>query len=264
MPKLKRGKIITVTSMKGGVGKTITVLQLAAILKKIKKKILIIDLDLYNGDIAFALNLDVKSNIYNLCDDVANNRYKSDLIQEYIVKYDDYIDILSSPKDPRQASKIDRKYLEVILRSFVNKYDVTLIDTNHILSVTNMVAFECSDAILNIFTNDAFDIKSTKNFISICKNMEVDNLFLVLNNAIDERKKYFSEYDIESVIKSKINYIIPKNFYIKNLDKYIVDGKTLEVCEKILNSNSKESVNFSHLAISLLDDNRRDDENEEK
>lgn len=264
MPKIKKGKVITVTSMKGGVGKTISVLQLAAVLKKIKKRILIVDLDLYNGDIAFSLNLDVKSSVYNLCDDVANNRYKSDLIKEYIVKYDESIDILASPKDPRQATKIDRKYLEVILKSFVNKYDVVLIDTNHILSVTNMVAFECSDVILNIFTNDAFDIKSTKNFISICKNMNVDNLILVLNNATDERKKYFSNYDIENIIKSKINFIISKNFYIKNLDKCIIEGKTLEVCEKMLKNSSKDSVNFSHFALSLLEDKEKSDKNEEE
>lgn len=264
MSKIRKGKVITVTSMKGGVGKTIAVLQLAAILKKIKKRILIIDLDLYNGDIAFALNLDVKGNIYNLCDDVANNRYKYDDDKEYIIKYDDYIDILSSPKDPRQASRIDRKYLEVILKSFANRYDVILIDTNHILSVTNMVAFECSDIILDIFTNDALDIKSTKIFVSICKNMDVDNLVLVLNNAVDDRKKYFTNYDMENLITEKINFTIPKSFYIKGIDKYIIEGKTLELFEKMLNNNSKDSVNFSRLALKLLEDNVEEDKDEEK
>lgn len=263
MPKVKRGKIVTITSMKGGAGKTIAALQLAAALKKIKKRILIVDLDLYNGDIAFSLNLDVKSSIYNLCDDVANNRYKSDLLDEYIVKYDEMIDIIASPKDPRQATKIDRKYLEVILRSLVNKYDVILIDTNHILSVTNMVAFECSDVILDVFTNDAFDLKSTKNFISICKNMNVDNLLLVLNNATDERKKYFKNHDIESIIKNKIDFVIPKSFYIKNIDKFIIEGQILSACEKLLKNNSKDSVLFSNLAIKLLGD-VGDDKNEKE
>ena len=78
-------------------------------------------MDLYNGDIAFALNLDVKSNIYNLCDDIANNRYKSDSKDEYIVHYNDYIDILSSPKDPRHASKIDRKSLEIVITLILSK-----------------------------------------------------------------------------------------------------------------------------------------------
>lgn len=264
MPKIKKGKVITVTSMKGGVGKTITVLQLAALFRRLKKKVLIIDLDLYNGDIAFALNLDVKGSIYNLCDDVANNRYKGDSKENYVIKYDEYIDVVASPKDPRQASKIDRKYLEVILKSFIHKYDAIIIDTNHILSVTNMVAFECSRAIVNVFTNDAFDLKNTKNFIAICKNMEVDNLSLVLNNAIDERKNAFSNYDIESVIKEKIDYVIPRKFHIRNLDKNIIDGKTLEMCEKVLKENSKDTATFSKFATGLIEDDGKDDTDEEE
>lgn len=264
MIKTERGKIITITSMKGGVGKTMFTLQLAALFKKLKIKVLVVDLDLYNGNIAFSLDLDVKSTIYNICDDVANNRYKSDLLKEYIIKYDEYIDILSAPKDPRQASKIDRKTLDIVLRSFVNKYEVILIDTNHILTINNMVAFECSDTILDVFTNDAFDIKNTKNFIALCKNMKVDNLSLLLNYSSDERNKYFNEYDIETLIKDKIDFIMPRCFNIKNLDKYIVDGKTLDACEKTLKNNTKECKHFSSFALKLLENDRKGDDNEKK
>ena len=264
MTNVNKGKVITITSMKGGVGKTVFTLLLASALKNLDKKVLIVDLDLYNGDIVFSLNLDAKSTIYNLCDDVANNRYKSDLLNEYIIKYDENIDIISSPKDPRQASKVDKRNLDIVLRTFSNKYDVVLIDTNHILDVTNFVAFECSDIILNIFTNDAFDIKNTKNFVSICKNMKVDNLKLMLNCAKDERKKYFSEYDIESVIKEGIDYILSKNYYIKNLDKIIIEGKTLEACEKVIKSNTKELPNLSDFALELLKDNRKGGKNEKE
>lgn len=264
MPKVNKGKVITITSMKGGVGKTIFTLALATALKKEDKKVLIVDLDLYNGNIAFSLNLNIKATIYNICDDVANNRYKSDLLSEYIIKYDDNIDIISSPKDPRQASKIDGRYLDIMLRSFVNKYDVVLIDTNHILDVTNMIAFECSNTILDLFTNDAFDIKNTKNFASICKNMKVDNVKFVLNNSFCDRKKYFNEYEIESLIKEEISYIVPKNFYIKNIDKYIVDGKTLDVLEKLVKANSNNQDSLCYFALSLLDDNRKGDNNEKE
>lgn len=264
MANVNKGKVITITSMKGGVGKTVCTLLLASAFKKLNKKVLIVDLDLYNGDIVFSLGLNVKSTIYNLCDDVANNRYKSDLLNEYIIKYDENIDIISAPKDPRQASKVDKRNLDIVLRTFSNKYDVVLIDTNHILDVTNFIAFECSDTILNIFTNDAFDIKNTKNFVSICKNMKVDNLKLLLNCAKDERKKYFGEYDIESVIKENIDYILSKKYYIKNLDKIIIEGKTLEACEKVIKSTTKELPNLSDFALELLKDNRKGDKYEEK
>lgn len=263
MAKIKRGKVMTITSMKGGVGKTMSTLLIAELLKQNKKNTLIVDLDLYNGDIAFALNLDVKSNIYSLCDDVTNNRYNSNT-SDYLVKYDEYIDILPSPKDPRQASKIDRRSLEIVLRSFYNRYDVILIDTNHILSVTNMVAFELSDVILNIFTNDALDLKSTKTFISICKNMNVENLHLALNVASDDRRNYFSLYEIESIIRDKIDFIIPRNFYINNIDKQIIDGKILEQFDKQLKSKSEYVTTFSKSVLKLLEDDKGDIENEKE
>lgn len=259
----KRGSVITVTSMKGGVGKTTAVLLMAELFKKNKLKTLVLDLDLYNGDIAFALNLDVKSNIYSLCDDIANNRYKSDTQEEYIIKYDDYIDILSSPKDPRHASKIDSKSLGIVIKSMANKYDVVLIDTNHILSVTNMVAFENSDAIVNIFTNDAMDLKRTKTFISICKNVDVKNLCLVLNTVVDERKQCFSQFEIESIIKEKIDFIIPSNFYVKNIDKHIIDGDLLSCYSKMLKYKIDEIVQFSHSVLNLLN-SKGDEENEKE
>lgn len=264
MQNVIKGKMITITSMKGGVGKTVFTLQLAAALKKQKKKVLIVDLDLYNGDIAFALNLDVKSTIYNLCDDVTNNRYKSDLLNKYIVKYDEGVDILPSPKDPRQASKIDKRILDMVLRTFTNKYDVILIDTNHMLTVTNMVAFECSDLILDIFTNNAFDLKNTKNFVALFKNMKVDNIKLLLNYSMDDKKKYFSEQDIETIIDGKIDFILSRNYYIKNIDKLTVDNKLFETCEKTVKNNSKDVPNFLSFALDLLNNNRKGGKNEEE
>ena len=78
-----------------------------------------------------------------------------------------------------------------MINEFTSKYDVILIDTTHVLNPHNMMAFELSDTILEIFTNDALDLKSTKTFISICKNMGVTNLYTVLNNSVDNRKSYF-------------------------------------------------------------------------
>lgn len=49
--KITKSKVITVTSVKGGVGKTTFVLSLAAQYKMQDKKVLIIDMDLFSGDI---------------------------------------------------------------------------------------------------------------------------------------------------------------------------------------------------------------------
>ena len=55
----KSGKIICVTSVKGGVGKTTTLLNLAGIYSLEKYRVLILDLDLFAG--AIAVNLDIRN-----------------------------------------------------------------------------------------------------------------------------------------------------------------------------------------------------------
>ena len=60
--------------------------------------------------------------LFNSVDDYNNNRYKE--FKNYVTSYDSYIDVLSSPKDPREAGKIDAKYIEIILDKAVFNYDL--------------------------------------------------------------------------------------------------------------------------------------------
>ena len=246
----KKGKILTITSMKGGVGKTTTVMMLANIYSKCGKKVLVIDLDLYNGNLSFAYNSKVKNSIYNLCDDMANNRLKNGISNDYIYEVKDNIHLIPAPKDPRQASKVDNRVLSTIFNSLSFLYDVILIDTNHILNVCNMIAFEHSYKIINICTNDSFDLQSTKSFVAICKNMEVDNLVLMLNNAVDTRKSYYTNYDIKHITKKNIDYTIPANLYLKNFDQLVMDGK-LSDFDVSLKGNFES---FAEHMINLLED----------
>ena len=140
-----KGKIITVTSTKGGVGKTITTLNLAGVFSNLKKKVLVIDFDLYGGAVATYLNSKNDKTIFNLITDLSNNKYKN--IDDYIYNHNEYISILSAPKDPRFANKMDSKYIPIILNNVVYKYDVILIDTTHILNEINIYTLDMSDMI---------------------------------------------------------------------------------------------------------------------
>ena len=59
------------------------------------------------------------------------------------------------------------------------KYDVIIIDTNHILSEMNLVVMDASDMILYVISNDPVDIKNMKTMVSILKDMENKLLYCI-------------------------------------------------------------------------------------
>ena len=232
---LGKGKIVTLFGVKGGIGKSIMATNIAGVASNKGLKTLLIDMDIFSGSIGFSLNKIENNTIYNFVDDYNNNRFKD--INNYITKYNDNIDYIVSPKDPRQSNKIIPSYLEILIDKVKFNYDLVVIDTNHILNEINLSILDKSDDILLILSNDIFDIKNMKNLISIFKDLDKTNYKMLLNNSIHNNDGYFNNYDIKNIIKNNIDYIISNRFYIRNIDDFIMDGKIVTLLKKYQNTN---------------------------
>ena len=136
------------------------------------------------------------------------------------------------------------------------KYDVILIDTNHALDEKNLTVLDNSDEILYVINNDAIDLKNMKTIVSILKDAGKDNYKIILNESIDKSRNYFSKHDIKNIIKDNIDYIIPNSFYIKNIDKYILDGEILTLNKYIISHYKKVIEAFEVMAKNLLKDKK--------
>lgn len=247
---INQAKIVSITSVKGGTGKTINTLNLAGIYTTLHKKTLIIDLDLYSADIVAMLDIDPKTDLYTLYEDMSNNTFNS--IDDYITHYNEYIDVISAPKDPRYTSKINSKFLSLLLYKVKNKYDVILIDMSYILNEINLVAMDSSDYIVYILNNSPMDIKNMKTMISILNDMDKDNYKIVLYNK-DKEKNIFKKFDINNIISSKINYVIPSDFYFKDIDRYIMEGKILTLDKDVIKYKNSTIKVYEKLANDLLE-----------
>lgn len=220
---LKQAKVITVTSVKGGTGKSTLTLSLAGILSNKKLKTIIVDMDLHSGVIAASLNLKPEKDMYTLVNDYMNHGLKES--EEYITKYNDYIDVLPAPKDPRSVGKINSHYIDIILKKLKYRYDVILIDTNHIIDNINLITFDNSDKIIYVITSDLMDLKNMKTMLAIYKDMNLKKYNIVLNEAISIQ--HLSTYEISNFLGQNIDYKIPSNAYIKNMQKILMEGKII-------------------------------------
>lgn len=245
---LNKADILCVFGVKGGIGKSIISMNLSGICSSISKRVLLIDADFFGGSIAVALNKPVNKTIFNFVDDYNNNRYKN--INDYIINYNEFIDYIAAPIDPRKANKIDSRYIDILLDKAKFNYDLIIIDTNHILNEINLSILDKSDKILFCTTNDSFDLKNMRNLISIFKDLGLDKYKVLLNNSININRNYYSLYDIKNIIKTNIDYEL--NNYINDIDKIVLDGNIITLDKKYKN-NSDYKV-YESIILDIIGD----------
>lgn len=246
-----RGKSMCISSAKGGVGKTTNLLNLAGIFEQLEKKVLLIDFDLYTGGLAVYLNKNNEKSIYSLYFDMLNNTYKS--LNNYVTKVDNYIDLLSAPKDPRDANKIDPSYIKEIINKAKAEYDVVLIDTNHALNEINLSVLDAVDEILFFITNDPLELKNIRSLLSILDSLNFENYSILLNNSRDPFKTYFSLYEMRKIIGHDINYSLSQDLYLKDIEKYIMKGIILSLDKNFANIMSDDYKTLVLIATDLLE-----------
>mgnify|MGYP004674221637 FL=1 len=251
MNENKKGKIITVTSAKGGVGKTIFLLNLAGIFSRMKQKVLIVDCDLVGGAVALDLNLNPIKNIFHISDDIFNNRYQN--YTDYLTSYQDNIDIVASCKDPKQALKIDMNYIMMFLKQVKNEYDIILVDTTHGFTKENINILDKSDIILYMMTNDIMDIKNTKSYMEVMNDIEMDHIKIILNNSRDINLNYFSKYDIRSMIGRNIDYSLDRSLYIKNITSFLIEGEIFTLNKRLTFKYKNDLKKLENMARDFIE-----------
>lgn len=251
--KINKGKSLCVFGVKGGTGKSTLILNLAGIYASLNKRVLIVDFDLTGGSIALHLNKEVTKTIYNFADDYNNNRFEN--LKTYITNYEENIDFIAAPKDPRQANKIDNRYVNILLEKAVFLYDIVLVDMNHILSSTNLNILDKVDKILFNITNDPYDLKNMRSVISIFTDLNISKYKVLLNMSLNTHKHYYTNYDIRNIIKTNIDYILTNKLFIKNIDEYIMRGEIFTLSKDFASKYKEEYRIFKLICEESLKEN---------
>ncbi len=176
------GRITSVFSTKGGVGKTTIAANLAVLLSKSGKKTALVDLDLESGDAALALDVVPRRSIVELADEI--NRLDIDLLESYLVRHNSGVMVLCAPSNPAYGKLIAPQHVEKMLRLLREEYDYVVVDAPNYFHETIQAALQLSGLILLVGNVEIFSVKNMRSCLDTLETMGMKEKVRILLNKV--------------------------------------------------------------------------------
>ena len=208
------GRIITVISGKGGVGKSTFSANTAAYLSKTGKKVLLVDADinLNNLDIIMGIQDRVLFNI----SDVVNGR--CDSAKAVIKDVFDGLDFLSGSINPGDDPNDIINSICDLLKKLKNDYDMILIDCPSGIDSTVRALAKISNASVVITTPDITAIRDAGRAAALIYGEKTDDVRLVVNRVKPKLIEKGLAPDIDEIIDNtevRLLGLIPEDVKIQ-------------------------------------------------
>lgn len=198
------GKVIGILSLKGGVGKTSSVVSLGAALADFGKKVLLVDANFSAPNLGFHLDIiDPETTIHHVLGGKAN-------LSEAIHDFDNFHVV---PASVFPSLAIDPLKLKKKIETLKDAYDFILIDSSPALNVETLATMLSSDELLVVSTPDYSTLGMTMKAIKVAKKKGTPISGLILNKVYNKNFELSLE-EIERTSEVPVLAVIPHDINV--------------------------------------------------
>lgn len=207
-----QGQLLAFVPVKGGAGATFLATSLAYALSTQRRRVLVVDLNLYFGDAAlFVSEHQPTSSVV----DLARQAYRLDasLLDTSVLKARDNLHVLAAPPWPRQVDAVTPDAVEHILGLARSHYDFVVLDASRVLDAATVKALDMADKIYLTLQLSLPSIQNAKRFVTMLqqeRGYPLDKLRLVVNRY--ERGGSVRLEELERVTQLKVYRTVPNSY----------------------------------------------------
>ncbi|MEU7008002.1 AAA family ATPase [Streptomyces sp. NPDC046332] len=220
------GTVVTVSGAKGGVGTTITAVQLALAARASGRNVALVDMDLQGGDVASYLDVQFRRSVADLAavDDIAPR-----VLQDALYVHETGIALLLAPAEGERAEDVADRSARQIVSALRSRYDVVVVDCGTYLDGANAAAVEMADTALLVTTPDVVAVRAAKRTVRMWDRLQIrkaEETTLLVN-------RYTRATEIQPALIQKITgtriagVVVPANF--KELQGAVDAGRMHEL-----------------------------------
>ena len=208
-PDERDGKVFTVFSPKGGVGKTTMAVNLSVALSRTGALVCVVDLDLAFGDVAITMQVIPEHTI----SEAAESEHDLDfsLLQKLLTRHETGLTILAAPTHPEGRDLITANLARRVIQTLRRNFDFVVIDTPPGFDDQVLGALDETDECVIVATLDVPTIKNTKVALETLDLLHLvpSSRHLVLNRADEEVG--FSLANVEEILGMSIDVSLPSS-----------------------------------------------------
>lgn len=180
------GRVVTVFSPKGGVGKTTMAVNLAlALTDQGARKVCLVDLDLGFGDVAITMQLFPTHSIEQAVG--AEDSLDVAMLDSLLTRHQESLMVLAAPAHPDVRERVTAALVTRILRTLRETFDYVVVDTAPAFDEQTLTALDETDECVIVATLDVPTLKNVKVALETLEMLDIarGHRHLLLNRADD-------------------------------------------------------------------------------